>query len=143
MQELHQMGYILRNLNPENIMFQHHTGTWVLTNLRHAVKIGRVAPIDFLPTYAPPEVVLALSSNGNHFRATTAVDAWGIGMIAMELLLQTTVLWNDHEAIQKVCLPDSVWLCKHRMPRDILPGPSLWFVERTCEVYNTSRFRQK
>lgn len=81
--------------------------------------IGTVAPIDFLPTYAPLEVVEALSGGGNSFKATTAVDAWGIGMIRMELLLQRTVPCHDNEAVREVCLPVATCLRIHWIPQDI------------------------
>jgi eukaryotic-like serine/threonine-protein kinase len=84
--DLHQTGYVHRDLKPGNIMWLPSQNRWTLIDFGCAARIGEVALTGFSLMYAAPEVVRA------HFRekcstlqATAALDVWSVGVIAVEL----------------------------------------------------------
>lgn len=69
-------------------MWQPRTHSWVLIDFGLAAPIGEDALVGFTPTYAAPEVLAASKLGTRSMRADAAVDAWALGVIAFELLIQ-------------------------------------------------------
>ena len=86
--ELHDAGYAHRDLKPGNIMWQPRTYTWVLIDFGLAAALDGDAAVGFTPTYAAPEMVIAHLGGQRVIKADAAVDAWAMGVIAFELLVQ-------------------------------------------------------
>jgi serine/threonine protein kinase len=86
--ELHDAGYAHRDLKPGNIMWQPRTYTWVLIDFGLAAPLDEDASVGFTPTYAAPEMVIAHLQGKRVVKASASVDAWSLGVIAFELLVQ-------------------------------------------------------
>jgi hypothetical protein len=114
--DLHQTGYVHRDLKPANIMWLPSQNRWTLIDFGCAARIDKKARTGFSLMYAAPEAVRA------HFRedrltiqTSAALDAWSIGVIAVELfagrpplaILQGQV---KVRCVTVLCLPQAAWL---------------------------------
>lgn len=86
--QLHEAGYVHRDLKPSNIMWQPRSYSWVLIDFGISAALGEPATVAFTPTYAAPETVAAHFCGEKKVSADAAVDAWALGVIAFELLVQ-------------------------------------------------------
>ena len=84
--QLHDQGWVHRDLKPGNILFLPRTGSWTLIDFGLAARAGEAARVGFTPAYAAPEVVAANAAGDATVTADAAVDAWALGVIAFELL---------------------------------------------------------
>jgi serine/threonine protein kinase len=84
--DLHQAGYVHRDLKPGNIMWLPSQNRWTLIDFGCAARIGEVARTGFSLMYAAPEVVRAhFRKKSQTLRAAPALDVWSVGVIAVEL----------------------------------------------------------
>lgn len=84
---LHKSGWVHRDLKPGNITFVQKRMRWVLIDFGIAEIIGEQARVRGTALYAAPEVAEASLNNQTTMDATAAVDAWSLGIIALETLL--------------------------------------------------------
>ena len=52
---------------------------------------GTTAPLTYSPSYAPPEVALAMEAGIRTITARPAVDLWALGIMAFEMLTHKAV----------------------------------------------------
>ena len=102
--ELHQAGFAHRDLKPGNIMWQPRTYTWVLIDFGLAARIGDTAPFGCTPTFAAPETAQAWQTYARKVVADAKVDAWALGVIAFELLLERPA-FGPFVSVKEVLLP--------------------------------------
>jgi len=65
---------------------------WTLIDFGCAVRVGEAAPLAATLKYSPPEVVWALQQGVRTVTAAASMDAWALGIIAVELLSRRNVL---------------------------------------------------
>ena len=83
--DLHQAGYVHRDLKQSNVMWLPRENRWTLIDFGCAARIGEAAPLSFSLTYAPPEVIQGVRAGRRTITADTAMDAWTLGIVAFEL----------------------------------------------------------
>ena len=83
---MHEAGFVHRDLKPANVMWLPRENRWTVIDFGCAARVGAVAPLSFTLAYAAPEVVEAHEEGQIAVRATEALDAWSLGVMAFELL---------------------------------------------------------
>lgn len=101
--ELHEAGYVHRDLKPGNIMWQPRSYSWVLIDFGISSPLGDMAPVAFTPSYAAPEMVMAHQRGEKTVQADATVDAWALGVIAFELLVQRPAFGHFADMSKVLC----------------------------------------
>ena len=85
--DLHRASWAHRDLKPSNIMYMSTSKKWVLIDFGVSAPIGEEASVRGTAIYAAPELAEAFLGGQQTMESTAAVDAWSLGIIALELLL--------------------------------------------------------
>lgn len=114
--DLHGAGYVHRDLKPGNIMWLPSQNRWTLIDFGCAARIGSEARMGFSVMYAAPEVVRGHYREGQSMvTATTALDAWSIGILAVEMFSGRPALqlFDGREKVRVLACTaqDSVLVC--------------------------------
>lgn len=92
---MHEVGYVHRNVKPANIMWLQRDDRWTLIDFGCAAHAGSTGPLRFSLAYASPEVVRTSTApppagagptSATVMTALPAVDAWALGVVALEIL---------------------------------------------------------
>ena len=86
LKDLHIAGYVHRDIKPGNIMWLPRTKRWTLIDFGCAAKTGSHARTGFSLFYAAPEAVRSYLRREKGLLASEALDAWSLGILAIELL---------------------------------------------------------
>ena len=87
LRDLHNAGFVHRDVKPGNIMFLLRRKVWTLIDFGCATRAGTDAAVSFSLHYAAPEVLQDLVDGRKATHVTPAVDAWALGIVALELFL--------------------------------------------------------
>ena len=91
---LHEAGYVHRDIKPGNIMWLPRTKRWTLIDFGCAAPTATHAPTGFSLFYAAPEALTAYVCGEGGIDVQEALDAWSLGMLAIELLSGRPVFNN-------------------------------------------------
>lgn len=107
LKDLHAAGYVHRDLKPSNVMWLPRQNRWTLIDFGCIARIGAKAPLNFTFTYAAPEVIAAFAAGALDVEASSALDAWSLGVMAFELLTGAPAfqLLTDGALMVRACTP--------------------------------------
>ena len=108
--DLHGAGYVHRDLKPGNIMFLLRTKRWTLIDFGCSARTGTHARTGFSLFYAAPEALKAYMLGEGSVQVTEALDAWSLGMLAIELLTGNAVFDHKHPK-EQVFFANRRYLC--------------------------------
>ena len=91
LRDLHAAGYVHRDLKPGNIMWLPRKKRWTLIDFGCAARTGTHAPTGFSLYYAAPEALQAYVAGAGGVQAEEALDAWSLGVLAIELFTAAPV----------------------------------------------------
>lgn len=102
--ELHDAGYIHRDLKPGNIMLLPKEERWAIVDYGCVARVGVSEPLRFSLAYAAPEVVrTAMQPDSKGIVADSAFDAWSMGVIAFEVLTGERAFGTNALTKDEVC----------------------------------------
>jgi serine/threonine protein kinase len=104
LKDLHASGYVHRDIKPGNIMWLPRKKRWTLIDFGCAARNGTLAPTGFSLFYVAPEALRAYMEDEGGVMATEALDAWSVGVLAIELFTGNPV-FNHHLPKQDVRFP--------------------------------------
>ena len=106
LKDLHGAGYVHRDIKPGNIMWLPRTKRWTLIDFGCAARTGSRTRTGFSLYYAAPEALMAYMRGKTQSVATEALDAWSLGVLAIELLTGKTVFdrLRPREEVRQKCL---------------------------------------
>ena len=81
--ELHEKGFVHRDIKPGNIIWLPKKHCWTLIDFGLSSPLGEVASTAGTVLFAAPEVLRAIISDQESIRATPALDAWSVGILAV------------------------------------------------------------
>jgi serine/threonine protein kinase len=83
---LHAAGYCHRDLKPGNVMWLPRKKRWTLIDFGCAARLGEEARLAYSLAYAAPEIINAVRAGHATIMASDKLDAWSLGVMAVELL---------------------------------------------------------
>lgn len=100
--DLHQMGYVHRNLKGSNVLWLERGNRWAISDFACSARIGEAASLSFSLSYAPPEAAFAMHHEKTAIACCPTHDAWSVGVIAYELVTGKAALDIALEGSERV-----------------------------------------
>ena len=135
--ELHASGFVHRDIQPSNVIWLPRENRWSVISFRRTVRSGEYARVRYSLNYAAPEAIHADVNGKRSMLITPAIDAWSLGILAMELFTGTTVFdssLNDHEVSLSMLTPTL-----EQPFRISWSVECLWSMFETCGMDQTRR----
>ena len=101
--DMHAAGFVHRDLKPANVMWLPRENRWTVIDFGCVARVGEEAPLSFTLAYAAPEVVEAFTGSCRTIKATPALDAWSLGVMAFELLTGAPAFQLLTSGCERVC----------------------------------------
>lgn len=124
--ELHASGFVHRDIQPSNVIWLPRENRWSVISFRRTAPAGESARVRYSLAYAAPEAISADVNGRRSMTVTPALDAWSLGVLAIELFTGTAVFdaaLSDHEVrVCSVHAPDAITLYAEAM----LGSITLW-----------------
>lgn len=108
MANMHEAGFVHRDFKSTSIIFQQTSMQFVCIGFHAAERVGASRPHSFVLEYAAPEVVQFQDEHPGEqkaLEASTAMDAWSMGVVCMELLTGGPVFDVVTHGADRVHLP--------------------------------------
>ena len=96
LKDLHASGYVHRDIKPGNIMWLPRKKRWTLIDFGCAARTGTQAPTGFSLFYVAPEALSAFVIGAKSLVVSEALDAWSLGVLAIELFTGDSVFDHMH-----------------------------------------------
>ena len=135
LKDLHAAGYVHRDIKPGNIMWLPRTKRWTLIDFGCAATTGSFARTGFSLHYAAPEALMAYMGGEAGVQAAEALDAWSLGVMAIELLTGKPALdpfRNQEEVLCYKCCTLVVSVCSWSFILSLFSMSILRFTERNA-----------
>ena len=125
LKDLHASGYVHRDIKPGNIMWLPRKKRWTLIDFGCAARTGTQAPTGFSLFYAAPEALRSYVAGEGGVEATEALDAWSLGVLAIELFTGNSVFDHMHPRqdvrallmlASSICCRTLVWIASYSPP---------------------------
>jgi serine/threonine protein kinase len=85
LKDLHDCRYLHRDIKPGNIMWLPRKKRWTIIDFGCAAHTGERARTGFSLFYTAQEVIQAYKAGDRELTATEALDAWSVGILALEM----------------------------------------------------------
>ena len=95
LRDLHDAGYVHRDIKSGNIIMLSRTKRWTLIDFGCAARTGMHAGTVFSLYYVALEALRASEEGGRGLVATEALDAWSLGVLAIEMFTGNPVFPRD------------------------------------------------
>lgn len=103
--DIHGAGYVHRDFTPTSIVYQPTSMKFVPIGFSSSERVGGTRAHSFALVYAAPEVVAYADEHPGSeksLEASTAMDAWSMGVIAVQLLTGTAPLDVGVQGVETV-----------------------------------------
>lgn len=134
LQDLHETGWVHRDIKPGNAMLLLQKRKWTLIDFGCAAEIGANVPIVCTIAYASPEVLQALGVGKTRMPVTAAMDAWCLGILAMEMFSGKKLFSDGHKTKTQVCAIVHLWAS--------LPSPARTVLSSTACLHAQAAHRK-